>query len=391
MRTPAKLVGGFPCKSASCGRGILGAVFVAVMGAGSGALAAPANPAGPQLDKWKTPRYNCYNYSQNSVTVPFQQPSGLIGKLVFDQTKPCVSAQDVMDGAVADGLTALGSPDAPPATPDGKSLLALVYDPTLGYTDATRKVYKLDSDGKKIPDGAGGFETKDVPYKKPKCDYHWYRLNDDKTPGSFPAATPVWSDKPGARDAKIFVKGNGDVVTNPKTADRGRYTDFLGYYSAAPGAGPAPAPTSPDLFARSGDGAQVLGITDCGFADTDQYSDIGGMGTLKSILSFITAQPQISDPDFIQFYLADPVNHFGGYSLIPDLSADLGTKYINVYQGVVSMYDDFNGTSTSIRYYADSGNVLGGFLAGQVPEPGPALLLGLGAVTLGVRSRRRTC
>jgi RHS repeat-associated protein len=53
----------------------------------------------------------------------------------------------------------------------------------------------------------------------PDIDYHWYRQNDDGT----------WSHKPGSTPV-TNVDNSGNVITNPENADRGIYTDFIGYY-----------------------------------------------------------------------------------------------------------------------------------------------------------------
>ena len=50
-------------------------------------------------------------------------------------------------------------------------------------------------------------------------DYHWYRQNDDGT----------WSNKKGAH--KVTNKDySGEIIHNPETCDRGKYTTFVGFY-----------------------------------------------------------------------------------------------------------------------------------------------------------------
>jgi hypothetical protein len=57
----------------------------------------------------------------------------------------------------------------------------------------------------------------------PGEDYHFYRQNDDGT----------WSHKPG--QSPVTNEDNSkQIITNPKTADRGSYTMFIGYYEVGP-------------------------------------------------------------------------------------------------------------------------------------------------------------
>lgn len=53
----------------------------------------------------------------------------------------------------------------------------------------------------------------------PGWDYHWYR-QDNNT---------LWSHKPGRTRAKN-VDESGNLITDPKTADRGPYTEFCGFF-----------------------------------------------------------------------------------------------------------------------------------------------------------------
>ncbi|AET68017.1 hypothetical protein Desor_2446 [Desulfosporosinus orientis DSM 765] len=50
-------------------------------------------------------------------------------------------------------------------------------------------------------------------------DYHWYRLNPNGT----------WSDKLGFGSV-TDVDESGNIITDPQLADRGCYTDFVGYF-----------------------------------------------------------------------------------------------------------------------------------------------------------------
>lgn len=50
-------------------------------------------------------------------------------------------------------------------------------------------------------------------------DYHWYRLDGDGT----------WSHKPG-QTAATNRDNSGNVITDPRTANRGNYSIFCGFY-----------------------------------------------------------------------------------------------------------------------------------------------------------------
>jgi hypothetical protein len=50
-------------------------------------------------------------------------------------------------------------------------------------------------------------------------DYHWYRLNPNGT----------WSDKLGFGSV-TDVDESGNIITDPRIADRGCYVDFVGYF-----------------------------------------------------------------------------------------------------------------------------------------------------------------
>ncbi|MBQ8039291.1 MAG: hypothetical protein IJ274_05400, partial [Lachnospiraceae bacterium] len=54
-------------------------------------------------------------------------------------------------------------------------------------------------------------------------DYHWYRQDSDG----------LWSHKQGTTPIKR-TDYSGDVIIDPEYADRGGYTEFLGYYEVSP-------------------------------------------------------------------------------------------------------------------------------------------------------------
>ena len=60
-------------------------------------------------------------------------------------------------------------------------------------------------------------------YDEGKYDYHWYRQDADG----------LWSHKPGITAARR-IDNSGKLIIDPMTADRGDYTQFLGYYAVSP-------------------------------------------------------------------------------------------------------------------------------------------------------------
>jgi hypothetical protein len=55
----------------------------------------------------------------------------------------------------------------------------------------------------------------------PNYDYHWYRKSTEG----------FWGHKPGGTVARN-VDNSGHIVTDPRTADRGIYTQFCGFFYA---------------------------------------------------------------------------------------------------------------------------------------------------------------
>jgi hypothetical protein len=58
----------------------------------------------------------------------------------------------------------------------------------------------------------------------PDWDHHWYRLDRDGT----------WSHKVGWGVARNYDESH-NVITDPRTADRGGYTDFCGFFCVCKG------------------------------------------------------------------------------------------------------------------------------------------------------------
>ncbi|HEX8918556.1 MAG TPA: peptidoglycan-binding domain-containing protein [Chloroflexota bacterium] len=117
---------------------------------------------------------NCYNYSSDIRTDTFAQPGRGSGHPF--STLDCSS---VGAGAQADGLTPV-SCDQPDCPKCGHRMALVIW---------------------------------------PGQDFHWYRRDIDGT----------WSHKPGQTRARN-VDNSGRSITDPRTADRGPYTDFCGCY-----------------------------------------------------------------------------------------------------------------------------------------------------------------
>ncbi len=113
---------------------------------------------------------NCYNYSTNYRSDTFAQPGLAAGAMYGSLTCP-----DVLAGAVADDLIA--EPKANNRCPKEGHLVALVVAP--GW------------------------------------DFHWYRKG----------RTGYWSHKPGGTQA-TNRDNSGNLIPDPRTADRGPYVDF---------------------------------------------------------------------------------------------------------------------------------------------------------------------
>jgi hypothetical protein len=137
----------------------------------SHAADAPAyNPA-----LWNIPSVqpfnNCYNYANNRITNTFAQPGRAHGKMYTALT--CAAVEPA---AVADGLHAV---------------------PNFTAT---------------LPAGQGWYVALVI---WPNSDYHWYRQDN----------VGCWSHKPGGTAARN-VDNAGNRITDPRTANRGPYTQF---------------------------------------------------------------------------------------------------------------------------------------------------------------------
>lgn len=136
----------------------------------------------PDLAWWNdagTIQYNnnCYNYASNYRTNTFAQPGKASGQQYTSLSGCSVAAgqRSAKDGAIADKLINL--PLADNKCPKKGHLVALVIAP--GW------------------------------------DFHWFRKGPNGR----------WSHKPGGTQARITDNSN-NLITDPRTADRGPYTQF---------------------------------------------------------------------------------------------------------------------------------------------------------------------
>src|ERR1043165_7248628 len=113
---------------------------------------------------------NCYNYATNYRTDTFAQPGQAAGAMYTALT--CAA---VLPAAVADALE--DQPGANNKCPPEGHLVALVIAPNI--------------------------------------DFHWFRKGRNG----------LWTHKPGGT-AVTNVDNSGKLITDPRTADRGMYTDF---------------------------------------------------------------------------------------------------------------------------------------------------------------------
>ena len=123
------------------------------------------------------PNNNCYNYANDRVTNTFAQP----GKY-HNAQYTALTCASVQPAAVADGLVA--APNFTTAIADGYYVALVIW---------------------------------------PNVDFHWYRQDKGG----------CWSHKPGGTAARNTDNSN-KIITDPKTCDRGSYTQFCSYMITKP-------------------------------------------------------------------------------------------------------------------------------------------------------------
>lgn len=118
---------------------------------------------------------NCYNYGCDIQTNNFAQPGHAHGVYLSD-----LDCTEVTNGAVADGLVAVNC------------------DGGCGCSECHHQAALVIW---------------------PDWDFHWYRKDRDGK----------WSHKPGGTPA-TNLDNSGNIITDPRTADRGNYTVFGGCF-----------------------------------------------------------------------------------------------------------------------------------------------------------------
>ncbi|WP_163051122.1 hypothetical protein [Bacillus cereus] len=122
---------------------------------------------------------NCYNFATNRRTDSFAQPGRVSGHMYNN-----ITCEEIKKGAISDGADVAGR--CFPETEKPRFLMALVIAPGPGF-----------------------------------IDYHWYRQCSDGN----------WAHKPGQTPARNTDESN-HIITDPRTANRGPYTQFCGYMLA---------------------------------------------------------------------------------------------------------------------------------------------------------------
>lgn len=122
----------------------------------------------------RQPYNNCYNYANNQATNTFAQPGRATGRPITG-----LSCGGVQPSAQSDGLIPTANFSAPLAPGKGWYVALVIW---------------------------------------PGVDYHWYRQDN----------VGCWSHKPG-QTAVRNTDNSGNRITDPRTCNRGGYTDFCTY------------------------------------------------------------------------------------------------------------------------------------------------------------------
>ena len=120
---------------------------------------------------------NCYNYANDTITNTFAQPGRGSGSMFS-----AFECGNVDTASRRDGQVPVASASGTPA--QGHFAALVVW---------------------------------------PSNDYHWYRLDDNTR----------WSHKPGQTPARN-TDNSGNLISDPRTCDRGNYTSFCGFYHCIP-------------------------------------------------------------------------------------------------------------------------------------------------------------
>jgi hypothetical protein len=132
------------------------------------------------------PNNNCYNYATNHRTDTFAQPGQATGNMYTSLSGCAVAAgqKSAKQGAVSDAL--IDTPLANNKCPAQGHLVALVI--------------------------------------WPGADFHWFRKG----------VNTMWSHKPGGTSV-TNLDNSGALISDPRTANRGNYTQFCTFMNVLPG------------------------------------------------------------------------------------------------------------------------------------------------------------
>jgi len=317
------------------------------------ATAPPAGalPANPDLNNWRGPRNNCYNYALDKKDNDRKQPGNYpwpegVGSS-WPEDRWCAKVDSL---AQADGLVPIpwheGNPIPSPG-PD-TNLVALAIH--LG--------------GKGVA-GPG--------------DFHWYRKNGD---GS-------WSQKHGSDPATDKYKDDMNVrhpLTDPtKKEQREGYDVFCGFYGVKK---TTIVPPHASLQPPS-NGCLILTLFKSGPENAHAtVTSSQGLAQLHAHMPTFSPGNQIPNPD----WGTARAGEYGGSAVWPG-SPVLGfPPYVRAFDGAVAVYSDLE--ATTVTYYADD-HGLENYLATSAPAlPGSSpwsmalavLILGAGsAIAVGRR------
>jgi hypothetical protein len=282
-------------------------------------------PPDPEEANWKGPRNNCYNYATDTKSNDFKQPGGFPWENAGANLTAPAWCTKVTARAVGDGLVTIAwtAGDPIPEPPTGFNLVAL------GGLAGVK--------------GGGG-------------DYHWWRRNADGT----------WSHKRGATPAKAtYTDGaNNEVpITDPRAAAQRDGYDLCGFMGVAK----VPVTERVDPSAPTSDETRVGPITNSGVPSPGMY--IPG-SDLQPTIPLLDITNEVPDPQWTGVIAGDSAG-FGVWAGIGIVTPTF-PPYMRVFQGVVAVYDDLDGTT--ITYYNDN-NGMEAFLAGLVMPVGACCIL----------------
>jgi hypothetical protein len=290
--------------------------------------AAFALPPDPQLDQWKGPKNNDYNYSIDQRDDDFKQPGNDNYNLPDNPTSAQVGTA-VKQGCKNDGLVNIDwqPGQAIPRPPDGYNLIALMTK--------------------------GGEQW----------DYHTWRLNGD---GS-------WSQKAGQTPAKAtYTDGEGreQTMTDPREAAQRAGYDLIGFMGTPKA---QVGQVQEGLFCPPA-AERVWELIYSG--REDQHWDFYN---LSSLYAHLPTSQEIPDPHWPGVMAGQSM----GFGMLASTEAQaMGFPvYMREFEGVVAEYSDIEGSV--IRYYPDNNG-----LGSAVPSPGAASLLGIAGL---IADRRRRC